>query len=357
MHMRMDTLVGRFRMTLPLRTVGASVQIALLCAIAWLLVATAATAQSEARASMGGEVTNFNVGDAVRIFVFVEHAAGARVILPTFDETWGEIEVRDVALIGITPNQSQGETTELHIEVTAWEPGSYTTPDLDLKIASPDGNLGTVSASGVSLTVDSVLNPEDLNLRDIKDQATVPFPSSRPLYFALAGLAAAALLASVFLLRRSRRRPDLIGLDEEEEDLRPAHVIALESLTQIERRNLPASGEFKEHYTQVSDTVRRYLEKGFNIQAMEATTFEIRRSLRKETKLDIAQRAQVERVLQEADLVKFAKAMPDMADAVQLPKTAREFVSATQALIVVEEVDEDALVSAETTQPEEPTPT
>jgi hypothetical protein len=43
---------------------------------------------------------------------------------------------------------------------------------------------------------------------------------------------------------------------------------------------LPESGHFKEHYTLVSDCIRVYMERTFQIPVLERTTSEIRSSLK-----------------------------------------------------------------------------
>ena len=318
-----------------------------------LLTISPVQAQSGIQANIGSTVTNFHVGDVVGVIVQVTHPAGYRVIAPELDAMWGDLEVRDVVVLSIDSAENNNELTTLQINVTAWEPGVYNTPPLPLKIALQDGNLSAIELGSIALTVDSVLSPEDLNLRDIKDQASVPFPSRLPLYAAL-GAAAVALFALLLLWiwRRRKLAPDF----EEQviiEDLRPANVIALETLSEIERRDLAGQGLYKDHYTLISDTLRRYLEKAFKIPAMEATTYEIRSSLRRESGLDVVQRTQLERILQESDLVKFARVKPSVEQAKQLPRLARDFVQSSYGLSA-EKIQAETFDDAPAQQEEEP---
>ena len=59
---------------------------------------------------------------------------------------------------------------------------------------------------------------------------------------------------------------------------------------------------------------------------MEAKTFEIRKALRDETRIDAAHRQQFISMLQSDDLVKFARAKPDLKAAKLLPGRAQAFV-------------------------------
>ena len=294
-----------------------------------LLLVAPVKAQNGIQANIGSTVTNFNVGDVVGVIVQVTHPAGYRVIAPDLDVAWGEFEVIDVAVLSIDSAENNNELTTLQINVTAWEPGVYNTPVLPLKIALQDGSLSAIELGSIALTVDSILSSEDLNLRDIKDQASVPFPSRLPIYATLGAVVVALFaLLLLWIWRRRKLAPEF----EEElvlQDLRPANVIAMEALNEIERRDLAGQGNYKDHYTLISDTLRRYLEKAFKIPAMEATTYEIRSSLRKESGLDVVQRTQLERILQESDLVKFARVKPSKAQAEELPRLARDFVQSS----------------------------
>ena len=112
-------------------------------------------------------------------------------------------------------------------------------------------------------------------------------------------------------------------------DTRLPHEIALDDLAAIERLGLPEQGRFKEHYSLVTDTVRRYLEETYDIPMMERTTGEIRAELGR-TPLDRETKARLLSFLQESDLVKFADIVPRAADAHALTAEGRALVEATR---------------------------
>ena len=62
-------------------------------------------------------------------------------------------------------------------------------------------------------------------------------------------------------------------------DTRPLHQIALEELHRIDALDLPSQSRFKEHYTLVTDCIRRYLERAFDTRALDRTTGELRTAL------------------------------------------------------------------------------
>jgi hypothetical protein len=97
-------------------------------------------------------------------------------------------------------------------------------------------------------------------------------------------------------------------------DTRSPHQIALEELHRIEALDLPSQSRFKEHYTLVTDCIRRYLEGAFNTRALDRTTDELRASLDSSAMApDHADMTM--RLLEESDLVKFTGLPPGVDDA------------------------------------------
>ncbi len=101
--------------------------------------------------------------------------------------------------------------------------------------------------------------------------------------------------------------------DKEIRLLLPPHVVALNQLDKIKQEKSWQQGRSKEFHTQLTDILREYIERVFNISSMEMTSDEILEQLRG---LKLEQKAtylSLEQILKLADLVKFAKwdAMPD----------------------------------------------
>ena len=74
-------------------------------------------------------------------------------------------------------------------------------------------------------------------------------------------------------------------------------------------------GEIKEYYSELTDIARNYIEEAIHIPAMESTTSELIQAIRtastkKKMTLTPETVENLERVLRQADLVKFAKSKP-----------------------------------------------
>ena len=86
-------------------------------------------------------------------------------------------------------------------------------------------------------------------------------------------------------------------------------------LNNLEKRELWQKGAVKEYYSELTDIARNYIEEAIEIPAMESTTSELiealkRASMKKKMKISPEILENLERVLKQADLVKFAKSKP-----------------------------------------------
>ncbi len=109
----------------------------------------------------------------------------------------------------------------------------------------------------------------------------------------------------------------------------PAHITALGILKALEQSKAWESEDKKAYYSSVTDTVRKYLEERFEILAMEETTVEIIKDLKYS---DILSKDKffLQEILQQADMVKFAKFKPDNKDGEIVLEKSIEFVERTK---------------------------
>ncbi|MBU0650795.1 hypothetical protein KKC59_02680, partial [bacterium] len=87
--------------------------------------------------------------------------------------------------------------------------------------------------------------------------------------------------------------------------------------------------KIKEYYLELSNIVKKYMERRYNILAVEYTTSEIAAALKK-LKIGMDNYGFIYEFLGEADLVKFAKLRPDKAECLKSADTAREIVERTK---------------------------
>jgi hypothetical protein len=91
------------------------------------------------------------------------------------------------------------------------------------------------------------------------------------------------------------------------EPLRPAEEVALEKLDLIREQKIWQSGQVKEYHTQLTDVVREYIARRFEVSSAEQTSDETLRAMRLMLKEQKDLYEHLRRMLTLADLVKFAK--------------------------------------------------
>jgi hypothetical protein len=165
-------------------------------------------------------------------------------------------------------------------------------------------------------------NPPIKDIREIE-------PSSRPdvLPLLASALLSAALLAGY--IRRHRKKAP-VRLSPPAAPVVPspppsAYTVAVEELGKIERERWPARGEVARHYESIVEVVRRYLEAAEGVPARELTTGELLWSLPPHL-TEEGLRDRFGELLEEADLVKFARLRPS-------PVTAGQFLRRCRALL------------------------
>ena len=170
-------------------------------------------------------------------------------------------------------------------------------------------------------------NSLQLNVRapsaaaELRDMETIRDIRREPTYWydywpwGLAVLLPALLAVWYFRRRQKRPLPAIAApVAPGPADL-PPHELALQKLAALEQQQLWQNDQTGAYYAGLSLIVREYLENRFGIRALESTTREIV-ALLPQTDFPDNQKAVLDHLLQQADLVKYAEIPP--------PKTYHE---------------------------------
>ena len=287
--------------------------------IAVLSMAIPAFADGPVEANLVVENQGLTVGDPILMTLEITHPAGYVVIAPELDSAWGDFLIQSQSAPAIVANPDGSETTTIALDARLFSPGSFSTLPLSVSVTDGAGNLIETFAAPAAVEITSVLVEGDTELRDIKPQADMPLPSN---WLAILGgiVAALALVAAAFLWLRNRRQVLV--------DNRLPHERAFDELDRIAALNLPEQGQFKEHYTLVSDCIRQYMESTVHVPVMERTTGEIRQSF-KEANISANVTHQFVQFLDESDFIKFSTFTPDVASAQTLLALGHDIVEMT----------------------------
>ncbi len=233
---------------------------------------------------------------------------------PTLDEMGRRVDVVEYILLPFLPGEE------------AIPPMEWTfAPIADHEMAKLANALATlvVTTEPIEITVHSLLNGGEAALAEQKGVVGV---ARGPLWPWIAGgatglaiLAASTALFVGYTVRRRRgQRPET-----------PAHVEALRAMQDLESRRLAQEGRFDPYFTRLSQILRRYIERRFEVHAPALTTEEFLHQARTSRAIRAEYVRDLERFLRLADLVKFAKHAPAMEEAGQAHDTARAFIEST----------------------------
>jgi len=201
---------------------------------------------------------------------------------------------------------AEGVQVDLIVPFVLVRAGRIKIPPRSFDATGPGGELGIVKAGRISFHTGSYFaNEQDPQPADPFGPLPV-VEKNWLLIWVLVGLGivVAAVGGTLFVLSRLNPRLAPPGPPP-----RPAHEVALEELKRLSRTGLDKAGEFALYYTELSSILRNYLGDRWGFDSMDLTSTELCQRLGSVT---IAHEnfQEVALLLDELDLVKFAKAIP-----------------------------------------------
>lgn len=264
--------------------------------------------------------SRIEAGQPLAMELAIEATPGDTFEVPQIGTALGSF---DVLSSSRQTGQSDGvRRATLRFTVLTLDSGEVTLPAIPVAITRADGTRSTLDAGPVTLAVSSLMGGQfdPAAIRDIKGPVTIDVGWAW--WWIVAGCAAGAmaLLGALTLWRNRARRlaPPV-----------PAHEWALAELESLERDALPESGQTHPFWVRLSDIVRRYVERRFDLHAPERTTPEFLAEARSHAALSEDHRMLLAQFLRMADMVKFAGVRPAVSDCRSALDTARIFVRQT----------------------------
>jgi hypothetical protein len=148
------------------------------------------------------------------------------------------------------------------------------------------------------------------SITDIKPVFKPKFDWSGLIKIILLILLIQGLLVIALILYRKYRKNRSVFENKTQESLLPPHIVALNRLDKIKQEKSWQQGRTKEFHTDLTDTIREYIERLYNIKSLEMTSDEILDRLIQLRKEQKDAYIGLKQMLQLADLVKFAKWNP-----------------------------------------------
>lgn len=280
---------------------------ALLLTALVLSVGSAWAQGSQARVTL--DTTNITLGEQITVQFEVITPKGSAIKWPEMESVFPmPLELVEASEIDTFYDPKAGDIQVMtqNVVITAFDTGFVAVPPIPF----PHNETAALTDAFLVSVFDVIVEGE-LELNDIKGPLDVPFSwwewFKENWYWVLGGLllAGGIIWLFVYLLRQKPEQVSVVFT----KPVDPPHEIALRALEALKAEQLWQQGKVKQFHTELSDIFRSYLEKRFNIPALEQTSDEIIRSLRT---VPIAKslKAQLQEILMLTDLVKFAKEQP-----------------------------------------------
>ena len=274
----------------------------------WIMAAIlCATQEMGAQVVVEAKLDSVNIliGEQVGMEVNVTAPKNARIV-------WPQLKPSQMLVPGLEVVEvAEGDSTELDgglmkvgkkLTLTAFDEKLYPISGMKVKVDGKAYAANQLALKVITMDVDT-LHPNQFF--PPKSVQTNPFWWSEwSAFFWMSLLMLALAISLVYLMVRLKQNKPIITKIRIVKRV-PPHQRALNAIEKIKAEHLQRSEDQKAYYTQLTDTLRQYINERFGFNAMEMTSTEIIARLQQsgdKTMID-----ELSGLFQTADLVKFAK--------------------------------------------------
>ena len=261
----------------------------------------------------------------------------SKVVFPTL-KNFGRMEVIRSYVVDTIKNGGRYELIKKY-GVTQFDSGKYVIPSLKILINNKAFATDSILVEVSDVKVDTLKQ----KLFDIKPIAESEFQLSNFWKYFLIFLLILGLGALTYWLIKKYKNKQVEEIEELKSPIERATIL----LKNLEKKELWQKGAVKEYYSELTDIARNYIEEAIEIPAMESTTSELiialrAASIKKKMTVSAETLENLERVLKQADLVKFAKSRPvDFEIAEDQNKIEKAILTLDKSIPIEIEPEED----------------
>ncbi|MES2805079.1 MAG: hypothetical protein V4652_05890 [Bacteroidota bacterium] len=304
-----------------------------------LLLSTAIFAQQKQVVTSIDTIKN-KIGAEFKLSIKTTVDTSSKVIFPKL-KNFGALEVIQSYPIDTVKMDGRYELIKKY-GLTQFDSGKYVVPSIKIFIDSKPFMTDSLLVEVANVQVDTLKQ----KMFDIKDIAPADNPIGDWWKYLLIFALIIGIGAFVYWFIKKRQEKKL-----QEEIYKTPIEKATSLLDTLEKKELWQKGEVKAYYSELTDIARNYIEEAIEIPAMESTTSELIQGLRAASvkkKMTLSQEIieNLERVLKQADLVKFAKSKPlDFEITEDRNKIQKAILTLDNSIPVEVPVEEDVLLN------------
>ncbi|MCC7050780.1 MAG: hypothetical protein IT239_03250 [Bacteroidia bacterium] len=272
--------------------------------ITFLLLIVAGKAQNITVRAFS-DTSAIRIGEQFKITFSAQGAIGSRFVFPDFMDTiTGHIEVIKKLKPDTVLSESKEKITINQTYIaTSFDSGYWAIPPV--KIYNLPDTSKFYETEPFLITVNTVLVDTTQAIKNIKQPYSAPISWQEWVPKALIIL---AILVAIFIgwkiykKRKNKPTPQII------EPIKSPAKIALERLEELSSKKLWQATLYKEYFSEITDIIKSYLDAKYIINTQEQITNDTLKTMQGYLTQEDLYR--LKRVLQLADMVKFAKEIP-----------------------------------------------
>lgn len=263
------------------------------------------------------DTTNIRIGEQFEYKISVD--AIDNVIIPKLENLKGLEIIEDKKL-----DTLKNQLIKKYI-LTSFDSGAYYIPQQQIFIRQKLHLTDSLLINVATVAIDTIKQPM-FPIKSIQNEP-YQFDDFKPyLWYIILSLLAIGILL-YFILRKKK-----IITKKEIVPLLPPYEEAIQKLHQLDKKLLWQNNKVKEYYSELTEIVRGYIERELKVPALESTTDELVETLLDFKNSDSIKTSKetihkLKNLLQEADLVKFAKSNPMAEENESNRKNAEEIVN------------------------------
>lgn len=297
-----------------------------------LLMCTFTYAQ---KVSVATDTTNIRIGEQFLFKIVIKDTAN--VIFPEKLENLTKLEVvKDIKI-----DTFKNSLIKKYL-MTGFDSGAFYIPTQQIFIKNRAYLSDSVLINVATIAVDTS-QQKPFPIKSIQTEPLV-YDDFKPY---LIWVVLALLLIGLFIYYlKTRKKPEIKEI--ETVDILPPYEEALEKLQELDDKLLWQNNEIKKYYSELTEIVRVFIEKELEIPALEITTFELISLLSdyntpKNINISKETVRKLNALLQEADLVKFAKSTPLSHEIEEDRRVAEKVLNDLRPIPLIEEIKENEL--------------
>ncbi|PIU83771.1 MAG: hypothetical protein COS68_02270 [Elusimicrobia bacterium CG06_land_8_20_14_3_00_38_11] len=265
------------------------------------------------------------IGDNIKLTINLEYTNDVKISSAVFENNLKNFEIKDYKF-------SQGRkkyvlfgryVKKYEYLLSTFTTGIYPISPFSISFTNPAGIIAQAQTQPLKIEVVSLLDKESVaDIKDIKPPVNV---KSKSFLYLLSILL--LIFLAIFLQKFFHKDLPSVILSE----IIDPYKYAVGELAKLESANLIKEGKIKEFFIILTRIVRIYLSKIFEVDIIDMTTSEAIRALR-EKNADKKFLMDLREFFNFADLVKFAKYIPDEKETIFNLETAKNLIESVRPL-------------------------